>query len=376
VALGLTLKVGQTAGNARRATLAAAAFTFAVAIWSMHFVGMLALRLPMELDYRVLPTLLSLLISVFVVGAAVFVTTLATLRRWALALAAIIMGIGIATMHYIGMAALDGSVVMHHDPRYVLAAVVVAIGASALGLRFAFFPRPALSLGVAAIILGLAISGMHYVAMAGMTMEMPTRTIAAHVDQGAALPPDVLAVVVAVVAFAVSALFLLTLIPDARPGASPATSAATAPAVPTSLVPAPPELPLAKAATPQPTLSAAASLPIERNGTTEYLSVDQIVFIQADTHYTTIFDGQFRSFCPLSIGDVEQRLDASRFVRVHRSYLVALDRIASLQRAGDGGVASFDTPTPASVPVSRARYPTLKSHVRARPQFVHTGQTG
>jgi diguanylate cyclase len=370
VALGLAVKIGQLAGLARRLTLAAAAFTFAVAIWSMHFVGMLALRLPMRLDYLVLPTLLSMLVSVFVVGVAVFVASLVPVRRKALPLAAAIMGTGIATMHYIGMMALHGSVVMHHDPVYVLASFAVAVGASALGLRFAFVSRPALPLTLAAIVLGIAISGMHYVAMAGLTLEMPPDTAGSHAAQGGmALSPDLLAVVVALVAFGVSAVFLLTLVPDHAPLASPATGppALPVPSHPTGPAPVLPAaaMPLEETAPPQSQPSATV-LPVERNGTTHYLPIETVVFVRADTHYTSVFNGRTRLFCSLAIGDVEQRLDPARFLRVHRSYIVAVDRIASLQRAGDGGVAHFDTEDPASVPVSRARYSMLKARIEDR----------
>ena len=60
---------------ARSSVLAAAAFTFAISIWSMHFIGILALRLPFALDYLVLPTLLSFLVCVFVVGDTATFTT-------------------------------------------------------------------------------------------------------------------------------------------------------------------------------------------------------------------------------------------------------------------------------------------------------------
>ncbi len=71
---------------------------------------------------------------------------------------------------------------------------------------------------------------------------------------------------------------------------------------------------------------------MERERATHYVPVEAIVMVQADTHYTTVFDGQTRSFCPLSIGEVESRLDPARFLRVHRSYIVAIDHIASLRR--------------------------------------------
>ena len=70
--LSLAVQVGEAAGVRRRLLLAGAAFSLAVAIWSMHFVGMLAARLPFPVDYLVLPTLLSFLVCVIVVGAAVF----------------------------------------------------------------------------------------------------------------------------------------------------------------------------------------------------------------------------------------------------------------------------------------------------------------
>jgi NO-binding membrane sensor protein with MHYT domain len=365
VALGLTLKVARTEGIQRRLNLAAAAATFAVSIWSMHFVGMLALRAPFKIDYLVLPTLLSFLVCAFVVGTAVFVASYASAWRFAVPVAALLMGLGIATMHYIGMLGLHRSAVMSHDPAYVVASFAVAIIASALGLRFAFMPRRGFPMPLAAVLVGLAISGMHYIAMEGMTLS----PIGDHGDppgvHEAAISPDLLAVIVTVVAFLVSAVFLLTLVPDHGP--RPA-AAMPAPATPPSR-PAAPLLgagPLGGAGSSTHPRRPARVLPVERGGATHYVPVEAIVMVQADAHYTLVFDGQTRSFCSLSIGEVESRLDPSRFLRVHRSYIVAIERIASLRRAGDGGTAQFDTPDPVSVPVSRGRYSTLKARVGAR----------
>ncbi len=344
VALGLTLKVSRSEGVPRRLNLAAAAFTFAISIWSMHFIGILAMRLPFQLDYLVLPTLLSLLVCVFVVGAAVYVASRrAPVSRVAVpAAGAGSCGLGIATMHYIGMLALHHSALMQHDPTHVVASFVVAIVASTLGLRFAFTPRDAaprqhLPVALAAVLFGLAISGMHYVAMAGLTLA-PFGELAGEHD--AALSPDLLAVIVTVVAFAVSAVFLLTLVPDHGP------VAAEAPAPNRPLLGVGP---LGGAGGAQPRRPARA-LPVERDRATHYIPVEAIVLVQANAHYTSVFDGQTHSFCPLSIGEVEACLDPARFLRVHRSYIVAIDRIVSLRRAGDGGTARLDTPEAVSVP--------------------------
>ena len=70
VGLSLSVQISDAAGVRRRPLLAGAAFSLAVAIWTMHFVGMLAVELPFPIDYLVFPTLLSFLVCVIVVGAA------------------------------------------------------------------------------------------------------------------------------------------------------------------------------------------------------------------------------------------------------------------------------------------------------------------
>ena len=81
------------------------------------------------------------------------------------------------------------------------------------------------------------------------------------------------------------------------------------------------------------------------------------------TRTTTIFDGKDELFCPLSIGEVEQRLDGSRFVRVHRSHIVNLQRITGLRRAGDNGIIELAGNKAYTVPVSRNRLSWLKAQL-------------
>src|SRR5215470_9497229 len=114
VGLNLSVQLGDAVGMRRRMLLAGAAFSLAVAIWTMHFVGMLAARLPFPVDYLVFPTLLSFLVCVLVVGAAVYATGSGPLTALRLALSAALMGAGIFSMHYIGMSALHASAHMVH----------------------------------------------------------------------------------------------------------------------------------------------------------------------------------------------------------------------------------------------------------------------
>ncbi len=210
VGLSLAVQIGAATGVRRRLLLAGATVSFAVAIWTMHFVGMLAVRLPFPVDYLVLPTLLSFLVCAIVVGGAVYATSSGPLTVLRLTLSACLMGGGIFAMHYLGMSALDASAHMVHNPVHVASSMAIAIAASGLALWLATGRggRPPLILSSAAF--GVAVSGMHYTAMSGVTLY-PFVTTASGAP---ALSTDLLAIVVAVVGFCVSGIFLLLLLPD------------------------------------------------------------------------------------------------------------------------------------------------------------------
>jgi NO-binding membrane sensor protein with MHYT domain len=211
VGLGLAVQVRTSTEPRRRLLLAGAALTLALAIWSMHFVGMLAARLPVLTDFLVLPTLLSFLVCVLVVGIGVFAASNRQLTPVRLGIAAFVMGAGICTMHYLGMYALHLSLSMSHDTAYVLASFLIAFNASGLALWLLFGPGRRPPMFVSAVVMALAISAMHYIAMAGLTVEpiaAPTPSLAP------ALNPGTLAILVSCVAFLVSGLFLLKLVPE------------------------------------------------------------------------------------------------------------------------------------------------------------------
>jgi diguanylate cyclase len=362
VGLSLAVQVGGAVGLRRRLLLAGAAISLAVAIWAMHFVGMLAARLPFPVDYLVFPTLLSFLVCVIVVGAAVFAASAGPLTPIRLTAAACGMGAGIFTMHYIGMEALHASATMVHAPASVAASMAVAIGASGLALWLAAGRggRPPLLLSAAAF--GIAVSGMHYTAMDGLTLF----PYGAAASGAPALSSDLLAIVVAIVAFLVSVVFLLFLVPDR----STQAEAAAAPAVPSASLAGRADVgqgsygPLGGAGAPPRRL--ARHLPIERDGVTHFVAVDAVVAVHANAHYTYIFDGTAKLFCPLAIGDVEARLDTNRFVRVHRSHIVNIERVVGLKRAGDSGLVELEASDRYAVPVSRSRVGWLKSRIGAR----------
>src|SRR5271168_2266714 len=210
VGLSLAVQIGAAAGMRRRLLLAGAAFSLAIAIWTMHFVGMLAVQVPFQVDYLVFPTLLSFLVCVIVVGAAVYATSSGPLTLLRLTLSACLMGGGIFSMHYIGMSALSASAYMIHDRYYVAVSMAIAIAASGLALWLATGRGGRPPLILSAIAFGIAVSGMHYTAMEGLTL-LPFNSTAASAP---ALSSDLLAIIVAVVAFCLSGIFLLTLMPE------------------------------------------------------------------------------------------------------------------------------------------------------------------
>lgn len=364
VGLHLARQVGAAEGLRRRALITAAALTLALGIWTMHFVGILALRLPVAVDFLVLPTLLSFLVCVLVVGFAVFAVSAGGDRRARILLAAVFMGSGIVTMHYLGMYALHASLHMVHDPFWVVTSVVVGVVASGISLWLAFGVGASGAVLLPAVLMGLAISAMHYSAMAGVTF-FPHAT--GGVAQMPALSPGLLAIVVSVVAFLVSGLFLLTLIPEDEPGATPIAANAPLAAVeiggmgPDPVAPGSADAPPAASAEVH-----ARTLPVEKDGLARHLDVGHLVAVQAQAHYTQLFDGEALWFCPLSISEVEGLLDPKVFARIHRSHIVNLGRVSALRKVADAAVVAMTAPTPYRAPVSRARLRWLKQRLEER----------
>lgn len=379
VGLSLAVQVRNAVDPRRRLLLVGAASTLALAIWSMHFVGMLAVKFPLGVDFLVLPTLLSFLVCVLVVGVAVFTASNRRLTSIRLGLAAFVMGAGICTMHYLGMYSLHTSLQMAHNPTYVLASFLIAFNAAGLSLWLLFGLGKRPPLVVSAAVMALAIAAMHYTAMTGMTYEL---TQNADTLSAPSLGPGTLAIFVSCVAFLVSGLFLLALVPSESAAAVSTTPVEDQPVADPLQVaetegtdnmhasdePSPRPAAGLQAAASKPRVSAPASrrtLPIERDGQKTQISVSEISAIHADAHYTKLYDGEREHFCPLSISEAEQQLDSKVFKRVHRSHIVNLSRVSSFKRSGDGGVLILEGSDAQSVPVSRSRWSRIRERLTA-----------
>ena len=177
-AVEIAQRVRATEGRRREKWIYSGALAMGLGIWSMHFVGMLALRLTQPVWYDALLTAASVLAAIVGCTIAFFIFSHARVSDPLLLLASVFMGGAIAGMHYTGMAGLRGDVVMLYDPIIVAVsvgiAVIVSFVALALTRRLIFAPFRRRSwvkrLG-AAVILGLAVVGMHYTGMAAATFE-------------------------------------------------------------------------------------------------------------------------------------------------------------------------------------------------------------
>src|SRR3984893_8066882 len=212
---GLTARIRGTPDASHRLLLAGAAFFLAIGIWTMHFVGMLAAPLPAGTVYLVLPTIVSFLICALVVGISLFFVSVGDPPVSRVLSSAVLLGLGIASMHYVGMHGLSGDFAMAHDAAMVVLSVGIAIAAAYGGLR-GFLARPGgVQLALSAVAFGIAVSGMHYPAMAGMHLVSPSEGSHHHIE-GLAASSQMLSLVVALLCFVIAAGFLLSLVPDPR----------------------------------------------------------------------------------------------------------------------------------------------------------------
>jgi len=170
-ALDLTGRIATAQGRAAYLWMGGGALAMGIGVWSMHFIGMLAFSLPIDLGYDIGLTALSLLISFLSCGFALWLVSQPRLPVMQLLFGALIMGSGISGMHYTGMAALRMQPGIDYDPQLFGASLLIAFGASLAALWIAFrlrqnTPYVRLVRTGAAIIMGFAIVGMHYTGMA------------------------------------------------------------------------------------------------------------------------------------------------------------------------------------------------------------------
>jgi len=153
--------------------LALGATSIGCGIWTMHFIAMIGFRVvETRVGYHVGLTVLSLAVAILVVGIGVFIVGYRGASTSTLLFAGVVTGLGVAVMHYLGMAAMHLNGRIDYDPLIVALSVLIAIGAATAALWAAVSIRGFLpSLG-ASLVMGVAVSGMHYTGMAAVSVEV------------------------------------------------------------------------------------------------------------------------------------------------------------------------------------------------------------
>lgn len=213
-AFDLADRIRATDGVFRAGWLGAAAVALGGGIWAMHFVAMLAMRLPgAETTYDPALTALSGILAVAATATGFAIVAGSRPRGLPLALSAVFMGAGIAGMHYIGMAAVRLPVSVSYAASWFVLSLVIAVLASAAALWLAFRETSARTRLAAAVAMGFAISGMHHVSIVGSII-----TVAARIAERDAtgLDHEALGIAIAGVTFIILLFVLIASLFDRR----------------------------------------------------------------------------------------------------------------------------------------------------------------
>ena len=356
----LTRGISRMPQAQRKFMIVMAALALGGGIWSMHFVAMLAMKLPVPISYDAIYTLGSALIAVLMAGVALLVLHFNNRSLKSTALAGALMGNGIVVMHYVGMSGIRGCV-----PTFEPMGVILAIAGSTilgiLAMHVCYVKRSTRHIFSGAVIFGLSVVLVHFVAMGwtGLRESGDYAAVTPVISHG------VLALLVMLSAFVICGTFLLTAANFVLVGTGGAQGLLSDEPDGSGLVPpltaAPPLAPIHEAAVHEDNPHS-LRLPFERDKRTYFIDPREVVAIRAEGHYSIVYTAGDKLFCPLSISAVEERLVSLPFMRTHRSYLVNMDRVSAFERAKDNGRCLFDDVTSLnSAPVSRTFVPKVRT---------------
>jgi len=173
IGLRCTTRARASQGTARAFWLGIAALAIGImGIWVMHFIAMLGFTIPgQSIRYSVPVTILSMLIAIAVVAVGLFIVGYSRRRAGPLLLGGVAIGCGVASMHYIGMAAIRAQDTLNYSLVLVAVSVVIAVIAGTAALWAALRLETAWSALIASMIMGVAVSGMHYTGMAALSVH-------------------------------------------------------------------------------------------------------------------------------------------------------------------------------------------------------------
>ncbi|MCP9483860.1 LytTR family transcriptional regulator DNA-binding domain-containing protein [Shimia sp. CNT1-13L.2] len=330
--LSLTRDLSEKSLSQRRLAVALGAIALGGGIWSMHFVAMLGLKLPILFYYDAAITLASALIAILMVALALVLLHFTERSREIIIAAGAIVGSGILAMHYVGMAGMQLCKPVYTLPG-VLGSSVLAIVLCILAIGIAYNERSNRTIVIGTVCFGVAVFSVHFLAMAG-TNFVALDNIR---EFGPVISNEVMAVGVILSSFVIFGAFLWVGTTYLVPANVPTTEAEG------SENAAVPEQP-----------AATLRIPCERDGGKVFVAAPDVVFVRADGHYTQVYTLTEKYFCVWPITEAVKRLEPTGFLRVHRSYIVNPRRVVGFERTKDKGQCTFGEADLPPVPVSRS----------------------
>lgn len=202
-------------GAARVHWLIGAAFALGgTGIWVMHFIAMMGFTITLApIRYDVVLTAFSAVVAVAVVGVGLLLVSYGGARPGPLLGGGLLTGLGVASMHYMGMWAMNTTVNLHYDPISVVLAMVIAVAAATTALWFTVRVRGMLRTIGAALLMGVAVTGMHYTGMFGMSVS---GSVGNEVPPGAAAVDFLVPVLVGISLLTVGLLMAVMLSPSEK----------------------------------------------------------------------------------------------------------------------------------------------------------------
>ena len=343
---GLSLTQGaSTMGIARRKLVVSmSAIALGGGIWSMHFVAMLAMTLPVPFHYNALVTMVSALVAILITGTALLLVHFGERTAQRIKMAGLCVGCGILAMHYIGMSGIQDVKTVYSTVGVVLA-IVASLGLCMASFWISYGSRGSRNILLGTVVFGTTVFAVHFIAMMG-TDFVP---LAGEKSAGLGLSNEALAFGVTLTSFLISGAFLLVGVTFAGRHHDVGQSAPMQSTTPENLRPPAKD-------------HSVIRMPYESNGQTHFVQSDTVAAIQAEGRYTHLYHHSGRLFCPWSITTLESKLQNSSFVKGHRSYLINTDHVTSFERKKDNGLCFFDGNVHLDqVPVSRS----YLKHMRA-----------
>jgi diguanylate cyclase len=199
--LNIVNRLISSSGSLRKVWLSAGAFSLGFGIWSMHFIAMLAMHLSIPVTYNIFLVVLSIVAAVISCGIAFFIVSRGLRKKIYIVIGAIFIGTGVVSMHYIGMEAMNMEATIQYDRFLLILSFIIAFLAALAALFLLFYFETGSHVAgfsirkmLSSIVMGIAISGMHYTGMAAASFDLePNHT---HHKMSTSVNSDVMAYVV------------------------------------------------------------------------------------------------------------------------------------------------------------------------------------